>query len=458
MNSRNSLAGPSILYELFNLTVPAGTGIATYARNLCTVAADLGYDAQGLLHSNRKIDTKNPLLAEIAFFDARNRGLSWYARHIVRNYRLVVGAPFGIDATPLPHGNIVVRSMINEALAALSKTYVSAMFLDVSRYQFKRYGSGARLNIAQKPDIFHATQAVPIYVPGAKNIYTIHDIVPLRMPQTTLDDKKYFLDMVRYLGRTADRIVTVSEASREDLIRFCGVPPEKIVNTYQSVTFPAEILAQTPEESARLVKHSFNIEPGGYYLFFGALEPKKNVGRLIDAFIASGTDRKLVIAGGLGWDYEGDLDKIEAARSSALRIEGRHIAPDERIRRLSHLPLFQLTALIRSARAVVFPSLYEGFGLPVLESMLLGTPVITSNVSSLPELAGDAALLVDPMSIASIMAAINKIDEDDRLAGELAARGRAQAAKFSPQIYKEKIDTLYADLLREHKSQPARRL
>lgn len=438
---------PSVLYELFNLTIPAGTGIATYARNLCATAAGLGYEAQGLFNTNRSIDRKNALLAEIQFFDARNAKRSRFAHYASHALPFLFGAPFGIATAPLPRCGIVLHSKVNHALSPLSQTYVSRIFLDAARYHFGRYRTGARLNLTTPPDIFHATQAIPLRVPGARNVYTIHDIVPLRLPQTTLDDKKYFLEMVRYLGRTADRIVTVSEASRKDLIEFCGIPEEKIVNTYQAVSFPDEVMAQTLDEAARLVKHCFDLDPGGYFLFFGALEPKKNVGRLIDAFVASGTDRKLVIAGGLGWEYDADLEKIESSRSKAMLIEGRRIIPDERILRLQHLPLFQLTALIRCARAVVFPSLYEGFGLPVLESMLLGAPVITSDVSSLPEIAGDAALLVDPTSVGSIVQAIRKLDADDALCADLRGRGRDRAEVFSPDAYRHRVDDLYKELL-----------
>jgi len=438
---------PTVLVELFNLTIPAGTGIATYARNLCSVAAKLGYDVQGLLNSNRAIDKKNSLLAEIQFFDARNAKQSRFSHYATHALPFLFGSPFGIATAPLPHAGIVLHSKINHALAPLSRSFVSKIFLDAARYHFNRYGVGARLNLDATPDIFHATQALPLRVAGAKNVYTIHDIVPLRLPQTTLDDKKYFLEMVRYLGRTADRIVTVSEASRSDLIEYCGVPADKVVNTYQAVSFPGEVMAQTPEEAGLLVKHCFDLEPDGYYLFFGALEPKKNVGRLIDAFVASGTKRKLVIAGGLGWEYDADLEKIESNRSKAMLIEGRKIVPDERIVRLQHLPLFQLTALIRSARGVVFPSLYEGFGLPVLEAMLLGTPVITSNISSLPEIAGDAALLVDPTSVGSIAEAIKQLDADDDLIAVLRGRGKAQAEKFSLAAYEDRIARLYEQVL-----------
>lgn len=438
---------PKILFELFNMTVPGGTGIATYARHLCSTAQDLGYEAEGLLHSYRPIDTRDSVLAEVGFFDARNRKPSAFDRYVTLNWRKAIGAPAGIRAVALPGDSIVVGSEALRNLKALKRLFVAPMFMDITRFHFKRYGRSARLKVDSAPDIFHATQPIPLRVAGARNIYTIHDIVPLRLPYTTLDDKKFFLNMVRHLGQTADRIVTVSESSRDDLINICGIAPDKVVNTYQSVSFPEQLLAQSDVETARLVEQSFGLKSGDYYLFYGALEPKKNVGRLIDAYIASGSKRSLILAGGLGWEYQGDLEKIEENRSNALRIDGRRIVPDERIRRLQHLPLFQLVALIRNARAVVFPSLYEGFGLPVIESMLLRTPVATSNSSSLAEIAGEAALLVDPGDIRSIMAAIQKLDEDDALCAELAQRGPAQAAKFSPAAHKERLRRVYDEAL-----------
>lgn len=434
-----------ILFELFNATLPRGTGIATYARNVCSVARDLGYACDGLLHTNTPIDTRDPVLAEIGFFDARNQTPNRVRKLAHDALRRAIGLPFGLKASGLPLNAVV--SYPSEGLRGLDRAYAAPLFMDATRYHFKRYGRSAELRLSTTPDIFHATQALPLKVSGACNIYTVHDIVPLKLPQSTMDDKKFFLNMVRHLGRTADRIVTVSEASRHDLIEVCGIDPDKVVNTYQSVTWPAEILAQTDEDAARLVEHMFELKRDGYFLFFGAIEPKKNLSRLIDAYAASGSPRPLVVAGGLGWAYDGDLAKIEARRTHAKRFDGTRILPDEKIRRLEHLPLFQLAALVRCARAVLFPSLYEGFGLPVLEAMLLGTPVLTSTVSSLPEVAGDAALLVDPLKTNEILSAIQQLDADDSLCARLRADGPAQAAKFSPAAHRARLAKVYEDAL-----------
>jgi glycosyltransferase involved in cell wall biosynthesis len=150
-----------------------------------------------------------------------------------------------------------------------------------------------------------------------------------------------------------------------------------------------------------------------------------------------------VIAGPLGWQTEVDVEKIQEERFLSYRMEEGKIFADRRIRRLSYVPFQQLVSLIRGARAVLFPSLYEGFGLPVLEAMLLGTPVMTSDVSSLPEVAGDAALMVDPIDLDGMAASIRTLDQDKDLRAELSVRGRERAKLFSPEAYQKRLVDLY---------------
>ncbi len=437
----------SILFELFNLSGAAGTGIATYARNLVQTASSLGYEVDGLFHTHAKLNVKDPVLAEVAFFDARNRKPSAIYRWIESNWRRGIGAPMGMRPTRLKMTGVVLDpSKGGGSFLEYRNAYAAHMFMDLSRFHFKRYKHCVKLRVPTKPDIFHATQAVPIMVPGAINIYTIHDLVPLRLPYTTLDDKKFFLEMVRHLGRSADHIVTVSEASRRDLIEIAGIAADKITNTYQAVSIPDEHLAMTQVEIEGLL-NTFDLKYRKYFLFYGAIEPKKNVARIVDAHAASGTPHPLIIAGGLGWEYENDLEHIENNKSPFYRVFSDKIIPSQKVRRLGRLPQAQLIAMIRGARAVLFPSLYEGFGLPVLESMLLGTPVITSNVSSLIEVSGDAALLADPFNVRDISRAVQKLDGDESLRMELSARGKTQAEKFSPGVYKSRMDALYSGLI-----------
>jgi glycosyltransferase involved in cell wall biosynthesis len=176
-----------------------------------------------------------------------------------------------------------------------------------------------------------------------------------------------------------------------------------------------------------------------YLLFYGALEPKKNVGRLIDAFMLSAVDIPLVITGPVGWGNQTEVKMLEELRAE----ERARPHSSRRVYYFEYVSLPMLVTLIRGARAVLFPSLYEGFGLPVLEAMLLGTPVVTSRASSLPEIAGDAALYVNPYDVDDIARAIKTISADEGLRKELSRRGRVQAQQFSVARYRERVAALY---------------
>ncbi len=437
----------TILYEAENFTKPGGTGIKTYVENLAQTARSVGYKTEALLSSARPLNKNDPLLAEVDFFEAKRRQSIMHT--FVRvPIRYAIGAPFGVPTMALPRSGVVVRP--DESRASDSKAFdsvrIAYWFAETARLHLKRYGQLARVNLDHRPDIFHASQAVPLRAAGALNIYTIHDIVPLRLPYATLDNKKMFLETVRAICKTADHIVTVSEHSRRDILSVADISEDRITNTYQTVRLPASIRAQSDDDVARFVENVFGLEPKSYFVFVGALEPKKNVSRLIDAFAASGAAGPLIIAGGLGWTFEEAVAKIEQEHFDSYRIATDRIVRERRVRRLEYLSLASLVALIRGAKALLFPSLYEGFGLPVLESMVLGAPVMTSTTSSLPEVAGDAALLVDPYDVAAMARAIRTLDSDADLRAELSRRGRLQAEKFSPEAYRARVETLYANL------------
>ena len=288
---------------------------------------------------------------------------------------------------------------------------------------------------------------MPAFVKGAANIYTIHDIVPLRLPYATLDNKKYFYKTIKNLVRTADHIVTVSNFTKRDVQEFFDIPDERITTTWQSVALPKGIEAASDDDVARDIENRYGLAFKEYFLFLGAVEPKKNISRMVEAYAASGSPRPLVLVGGLGWQYDRDLETLEDERLKSWHFDGSHIRPERRVQRLPYVPLAALFHLIRGARAVLLPSLYEGFGLPILEAMLLGTPTITSNTSSLPEVAADASLLVDPYRIDSIRDAIRTLDADADLRAELVARGRERAKFFAPERHTERVKAVYERFL-----------
>jgi glycosyltransferase involved in cell wall biosynthesis len=434
---------PSILVEAHNLVLPTGTGIATYARVLQSTLVSLGHRVDALVGAPRALKVKDPLLAEVTFYDAPRGPTA--LRGLPAAISALTVSPFAKRPTVLPRAGAVVDAATSR-LAAFGTVYAMPHLMPVERSYFMRYGGPIRLDLPERPRLFHATRPAPLKVPGCPNIYTIHDIVPLRVPYATADDKRYFLDLTRHLCAKADHIVTVSEFSRQDIMALTGMPGDRITNTYQSVTLPARLTGRSESEVARELSGLFDLDYRGYFLFVGALEPKKNVGRLLDAYSSAGVTRPLVLAGGLGWMYDTDVQMIRDERFLTYEMAGATIRPKRRVKQLQYLPFQQLVTLMQGARALLFPSVYEGFGLPVLEAMLLGTPVMTSNVTSLPEIVGDAALAVDPYSIDAMATAIRALDADDDLVADLARRGRLQAAKFTPEAYGERLTALYAKL------------
>src|SRR5262249_7005341 len=143
------------------------------------------------------------------------------------------------------------------------------------------------LSLDTKADIFHFTYPVPIKGKSSRNIYTIHDLMPLRLPFATMDHKKNTLRLLKKVVKSADHIVTVSENSRKDIISLLGVDETRVTNTYQTVIFPQNYLNRSESAVANFLSARYNLEMSGYLLFFGALEPKKNVGRLVEGFLLS---------------------------------------------------------------------------------------------------------------------------------------------------------------------------
>jgi glycosyltransferase involved in cell wall biosynthesis len=256
------------------------------------------------------------------------------------------------------------------------------------------------------------------------------------LPYTTLDNKLQYLWLMKAIARKSDHIITVSENSKRDIVALLNVPENKVTNTYQAVDIPTSYLNRSIEELKGELKGSFRLQYKNYLLFYGAIEPKKNVGRIIEAYLAGNVGKPLVIAGAAAWKSDHELRLLTG-------VEGERLLKRRTIIRLQYLSFAQLINLIRGAMAVVFPSLYEGFGLPILESMMCGTPVITSNLGSMKEIAGDAALLVDPYNTREIKEAIIAMVSDSSLQSEKSALGYKVAAYYSTERYRERLERLY---------------
>jgi glycosyltransferase involved in cell wall biosynthesis len=272
------------------------------------------------------------------------------------------------------------------------------------------------------PDLlFVPAHVLPLWSPR-RTVVTTHDLGYLRYPEAhPLSRRLYLRSSTRWNAWRATRILADSEATRRDIVTYCRVPAGKIDVAYLGVSprfAPVEDRARLRSTATR-----YGID-GPYLLYVGTIQPRKNLLRLIDAwaaYVASvpSTPVTLVIAGKRGWLTE----QIE------LRAAERGIV--KRVRFTGYVAADDLPALLSGAVAFLLPSLYEGFGLPVLEAQACGTPVLTSTTSSLPEVAGDAAVLVDPADTAAIREGIARLLEDVELREQLRARGLARVAGWT---------------------------
>lgn len=440
-----------ILIDGFNLGLETGTGIATYARNLSFCTHGLGYKTD-ILYGVRAAPGLHKLLHEIAFFDPLvGEPPAWLQK--LRDIRAMFTWAFGVTARRVPITGQVIFTQYKSRMPYFDTIWNAPdLFGRSTRHPaitddlFARRHR-LRVNLPTRPHIAHWTYPLPMFVPGAKNIYTIHDLVPLRLPYTTLDNKKNYFRMVRMLARKADRIVTVSEASRRDIINILGIPEWKVVNTYQSVEIPDKYASKPDDVVRREVEGTVNVKYKQYMLFFGAIEPKKNVGRLIEAYLASKIDTPLLIVGKLAWKSEQELRMLNEDVTSYLEQVGSLIYRRRRIFQIDYAPFPLLVSLIKGAKCVLFPSLYEGFGLPVLEAMKLGTPVLTSSEGAMPEVAGDGALLIDPYDTRAIAEGIAALDSDAELRASLSDKGRKRAEVFSSEAHSRRLEAIYDALL-----------
>lgn len=433
---------PRVGIDGFNLAMRRGTGVATYARTLSHCLHGLGHPVD-VLYGMSIGGRTPPALREVLFFDGldQERGRKPPIPFTPRWLRELAGAPLGQDAVEIPITGRVVAQGFAGRMPHFERILNAPDLFGVAERYFRRHKRFLRVRVPDPPALMHWTYPLPITLEGARNIYTIHDLVPLRLPYTTLDNKRYYDRLIRGCLRWGDHICTVSDASRQDILDLFAPPGDRVTNTYQAFAPPAQALAQSDTQVAGQLRGVFGLEPGGYFLFFGAIEPKKNLGRLIEAYLTSGLKTPLVIVGARAWRSEQDLQLIR------LDTAGLGLAQAQQVRQLDYLPIAMLLTLVRGARAVVFPSLYEGFGLPVLEAMSLGTPTLTSTEGSLPEVAGDAAVSVNPYDPGAIADGLRWLDGDAELRAELSARGRRQAARFSMERYQERVAAMYAEVL-----------
>lgn len=270
-----------------------------------------------------------------------------------------------------------------------------------------------------RADVFYSPDFVLPPTRARKKILTVHDLSFLRVAETAVPNLKWYLEgAVPRAVERADLILADSDATRNDLIEFFQTPPERVRTLYSG--YDAMFQRVTDADELARVRATYKLEKP-FILNVGTIEPRKNLARLIEAFarLPQRDDLDLVIAGGRGWMY----DEIYAAPQK--------FGVSASVRFLGFTPDADLLALYALAEMFVYPSLYEGFGLPVLEAMACGAAVVTANNSSLPEVAGDAAVLIDARDTDALAGAMARFLDDTAWRGMMQQKALAQAKKFS---------------------------
>ena len=294
---------------------------------------------------------------------------------------------------------------------------------------------------APRCEIFHASNLLRVFPRRPLLTTTLHDLTAWVTPQfhrrAQVEADRCFAHRVLH---PAAGIIAVSESTRSDAVRILRIDPEKIHVIYPGV--PDHYFESTLDD----IRQAADIYalPETYFLYIGTIEPRKNIDLLLTAWMSLPQsfrrEHELVLAGMPGWDCGQTMNRLKVLtrENSGVRYPG--------VRYLSYVPEPLVPSLTAGAMAAVYPSLYEGFGFPVVQAMAAGCPVITSNVSSLPEVTGSAALLIDPRSEAELARAITRIAESHGLRQMLRAEGIRRARMFTWQAAAERSMTFFRDL------------
>lgn len=436
-----------ILVDGFNLGLLKGSGIKTYGITLLQAYQKMGCEV-GVMTDNKSVDGKNKVLDEVNYFDQQyQKKTSFFDRrwlNYARDLSKIWVKPKGHQIIP----KLTQADPQNYLSQVAGKDYQHLVNIkDVFHAANRLYGATRKLTTVELPvevDIWHMTTPLPIKVPGVKTVITVHDLIPLKAPFTTLDIKQHFYHLFKWALHYADLILSVSEHTKRDIIDIYGIPEEKIQVTYQTCR---QLEYGENKDFDPVYLKSKKLKKEKYILFVGNIEPKKNIKALITAMGFIDVDYKLAVVGRKAWLSDEQLVDIDKYLSYKEELKDGNEKLKKRYVFLDYVSESELAVLYRNASCLVFPSLYEGFGLPVLEAMQNDCPVICSRLSSLPEVAGDAALYVDPYRHDEIRDQILLLINNQQRRKELIEKGRQRVDFFSKDNYVKRLNHAYAGLI-----------
>ena len=370
----------------------------------------IGYDAKRIFHNFRGLGNYGRTLLE---------GMKqWYPENQYYLYTPPIADSRGLQwQEKMPHSQIITPS--NGLLKKISPIWRSFFI-------------GADL-LKKNIDIYHGlSHELPVGIgPRIKKVVTIHDLIFLRHPSHfSFWDRNIYRKKVLHSCKSADKIIATSQQTRKDLMDFFNIPEKRIHVVYQSCH--PSFYGEFPEEKHREVMEKYHLK-SGYILYVGAIEPRKNIAALIDAYAGLPGDYQMILVG-TGSGYKKKMaDKIKKLKLT------------DRVLLLEKIPMEELPIFYQNARVFVYPSFFEGFGIPIIEALFSKTPVVTSKGSCFSEVGGAQSLYVNPHNTYELKEGILKVLSDDKLAAHMAQKGREFALKFHWKQTTQNIMDIYLE-------------
>ncbi|MDR0898968.1 MAG: glycosyltransferase, partial [Lactobacillaceae bacterium] len=320
-----------ILLDAFNLGLKQGTGLATYTKELGKILASQGHEVDylfGLDRVSKNQDIRLSTFIQSLLIEGEPQG--WTKKRLFNKFvfdlpKYLTRGAFKLKQISCDSQSVVTKALY-EKIPHFNRIYnYSYIFRESALLSYIAHepvlincGSG------YKPDVLHMTSPLPISMKGVKKVVTVHDLIPLVLPQSTSINLKNYKNFIRDSIKDADLIFSISKKTKEDLLKYFNYPEEKIVVTYENVDIPDFYKKLTEEEVRRFLWKNYRLSYKKYFLYYGAIEPKKNVRRIIEAFLRVDTDEKLVVVGKNGWLYDDVLKLLESIKKKKRFLKRIH--------------------------------------------------------------------------------------------------------------------------------------